>query len=95
MNRTEHKDNHVIGDMVRITDLCSQQRTVLSVILLLPYCVATLFFCSPKGSIILDPDFDIFQEMGHLCKICKAVSANTQLVKPGGAQCLPSGKTHS
>lgn len=46
---------------------------------------------SPKGSIILDPDFDIFQEMGHLCKICKAVSANTQLVKPGGAQCLPSG----
>ncbi|KAK2902276.1 hypothetical protein Q8A73_012022 [Channa argus] len=58
VNRTEHKDNHVIGDM---------------------------------GSIILDPDFDIFQEMGHLCKICKAVSANRQLVKPGGAQCLPSG----
>ncbi|AWP06850.1 putative patched domain-containing protein 2 [Scophthalmus maximus] len=58
VNRTGHKDNHVIGDM---------------------------------GSIILDPDFDIFQEMGHLCKICKAVSANTQLVKPGGAQCLPSG----
>ncbi|XP_028435003.1 protein dispatched homolog 3 [Perca flavescens] len=43
------------------------------------------------GSIILDPDFDVFQEMGHLCKICKAISANTQLVKPGGAQCLPSG----
>ncbi|XP_072244292.1 protein dispatched homolog 3 [Leuresthes tenuis] len=58
VNRTEHKDNHVIGDM---------------------------------GSIILDPDFDIFQEMGHLCKICKAVGANRQLVKPGGAQCLPSG----
>uniref|UniRef100_A0A3Q3LKM6 Dispatched RND transporter family member 3 n=1 Tax=Mastacembelus armatus TaxID=205130 RepID=A0A3Q3LKM6_9TELE len=58
VNRTEHNDNHVIGDM---------------------------------GSIILDPDFDIFQEMGHLCKICKAVSANRQLVKPGGAQCLPSG----
>ncbi|XP_042344435.1 protein dispatched homolog 3 isoform X2 [Plectropomus leopardus] len=58
VNRTEHRDNHVIGDM---------------------------------GSIILDPDFDIFQEMGHLCKICKAISANTQLVKPGGAQCLPSG----
>uniref|UniRef100_A0A3Q1I8V3 SSD domain-containing protein n=1 Tax=Anabas testudineus TaxID=64144 RepID=A0A3Q1I8V3_ANATE len=58
VNRTEHKDNHVIGDM---------------------------------GSIILDPDFDIFQEIGHLCKICKAVSANRQLVKPGGAQCLPSG----
>ncbi|XP_076007218.1 protein dispatched homolog 3 [Genypterus blacodes] len=58
VNRTERKDNHVIGDM---------------------------------GSIILDPDFDIFQEMGHLCKICKAISANRQLVKPGGAQCLPSG----
>ncbi|XP_029019831.1 protein dispatched homolog 3 [Betta splendens] len=58
VNRTEQKDNHVIGDM---------------------------------GSIILDPDFDIFQEMGHLCKICKAVSANRKLVKPGGAQCLPSG----
>uniref|UniRef100_A0A672IHZ9 Dispatched RND transporter family member 3 n=1 Tax=Salarias fasciatus TaxID=181472 RepID=A0A672IHZ9_SALFA len=58
VNRTEHRDNHVIGDM---------------------------------GSIILDPDFDIFKEMEHLCKICKAVSANKQLVKPGGAQCLPSG----
>ncbi|XP_057687535.1 protein dispatched homolog 3 isoform X2 [Corythoichthys intestinalis] len=43
------------------------------------------------GSVILDPDFDIFKEIGYLCKICKAVSANTQLVKPGGAQCLPSG----
>ncbi|XP_037114469.1 LOW QUALITY PROTEIN: protein dispatched homolog 3 [Syngnathus acus] len=43
------------------------------------------------GNVILDPDFDIFQEMGYLCKICKAVSANKQLVKPGGAQCLPSG----
>ncbi|XP_028270386.1 protein dispatched homolog 3 [Parambassis ranga] len=58
VNRTEKRDNHVIGDM---------------------------------GNVILDPDFDIFQEMGHLCKICKAVSANKQLVKPGGAQCLPSG----
>ncbi|KAM7416565.1 hypothetical protein PAMA_018565 [Pampus argenteus] len=58
VNRTEHKDNHVIGDM---------------------------------GNIILDPDFDIFQEMGHLCKICKSISENKQLVKPGGAQCLPSG----
>uniref|UniRef100_A0A8C5A688 Dispatched RND transporter family member 3 n=1 Tax=Gadus morhua TaxID=8049 RepID=A0A8C5A688_GADMO len=43
------------------------------------------------GRVILDPDFDIFQEMEHLCKICKAISANKQLVKPGGAQCLPSG----
>lgn len=44
---------------------------------------------------MLDPDFDILQEMGHLCKICKAISANRQLVKPGGAQCLPSGNTQS
>ncbi|CAL9708412.1 unnamed protein product [Knipowitschia caucasica] len=58
INRSEPRDNHVIGDL---------------------------------GSIILDPEFDIFQEMGHLCKICKAISANKQLVKPGGAQCLPSG----
>ncbi|XP_037537034.1 protein dispatched homolog 3 [Nematolebias whitei] len=43
------------------------------------------------GSIILDPDFDVFKEMGNLCKICKAVGANRKLVKPGGAQCLPSG----
>ncbi|CAB1321943.1 unnamed protein product [Coregonus sp. 'balchen'] len=43
------------------------------------------------GSVILDPNFDIFQEIGHLCQICKAISANKQLVKPGGAQCLPSG----
>ncbi|XP_056888165.1 protein dispatched homolog 3 isoform X3 [Takifugu flavidus] len=59
LNRTEHRDNHVIGDM---------------------------------GSIILDPDFDIFQEMQHLCQMCKAIGTNKQLVKPGGAQCLPSGK---
>ncbi|CAL8247658.1 unnamed protein product [Merluccius merluccius] len=58
VNRTQCRDNHVIGDM---------------------------------GSVILDPDFDIFQEMGHLCKICKSISENKQLVKPGGAQCLPSG----
>ncbi|XP_061762057.1 protein dispatched homolog 3 [Nerophis ophidion] len=58
VNRTEPRDNHVLGD---------------------------------NGNVILDPDFDIFKEMGNLCKICKAVSANTQLVKPGGAQCLPSG----
>ncbi|XP_071259392.1 protein dispatched homolog 3-like isoform X1 [Salvelinus alpinus] len=43
------------------------------------------------GSVILDPNFDIFQEIGHLCHICKVISANKQLVKPGGAQCLPSG----
>uniref|UniRef100_A0A3Q2QZD5 Dispatched RND transporter family member 3 n=1 Tax=Fundulus heteroclitus TaxID=8078 RepID=A0A3Q2QZD5_FUNHE len=58
VNRSENRENHVIGDM---------------------------------GSVILDPDFDIFKEMGHLCKICKVVGANRKLVKPGGAQCLPSG----
>ncbi|XP_032433997.1 protein dispatched homolog 3 isoform X1 [Xiphophorus hellerii] len=58
VNRSENRENHVIGDM---------------------------------GSVILDPDFDIFKEMGHLCTICKAVGANRKLVKPGGAQCLPSG----
>ncbi|XP_053726240.1 protein dispatched homolog 3 isoform X1 [Synchiropus splendidus] len=58
VNRSEQRDNHVIGDV---------------------------------GKVILDPEFDIFQEMEHLCRICKAISANKQLVKPGGAQCLPSG----
>uniref|UniRef100_A0A3B3WWA4 SSD domain-containing protein n=1 Tax=Poecilia mexicana TaxID=48701 RepID=A0A3B3WWA4_9TELE len=62
VNRSENRENHVIGDM---------------------------------GSVILDPDFDIFKEMGHLCKICKAVGANRKLVKPGGAQCLPSNKLSS
>ncbi len=41
---------------------------------------------------IYDPDFDVFNEIGHLCKLCKTISANTKLVKPGGAQCLPSGE---
>ncbi|KAF5892339.1 protein dispatched 3-like, partial [Clarias magur] len=45
------------------------------------------------GSVIYDPDFDLFNEIGHLCRLCKAISANTQLVKPGGAQCLPSGNS--
>ncbi|KAI5622080.1 protein dispatched-like 3 isoform X1, partial [Silurus asotus] len=60
VNRTQHSDNHVIGDL---------------------------------GSVIYDPDFDLFNEIGHLCRLCKAISANTQLVKPGGAQCLPSGNS--
>ena len=46
----------------------------------------------PKGSVIYDPSFDLFKEIGHLCQLCKAISANTKLVKPGGAQCLPAGK---
>ncbi|XP_072538540.1 protein dispatched homolog 3 [Salminus brasiliensis] len=62
VNRTQHADNHVIGDL---------------------------------GSVIYDPDFDLFNEIGHLCQLCKAISANTQLVKPGGAQCLPSGNSLS
>ncbi|XP_041063374.1 protein dispatched homolog 3 [Carcharodon carcharias] len=43
------------------------------------------------GSVIYDESFDLFQEIGNLCKICKAISSNSELVKPGGAQCLPSG----
>ncbi|XP_056102837.1 protein dispatched homolog 3 [Rhinichthys klamathensis goyatoka] len=45
------------------------------------------------GSVVYDPDFDVFNEIGHLCKLCKAISANAKLVKPGGAQCLPSGNS--
>ncbi|KAL2091925.1 hypothetical protein ACEWY4_011723 [Coilia grayii] len=47
------------------------------------------------GSVIYDPSFDLFQEIGHLCQLCKAISANTKLVKPGGAQCLPAGSSLS
>ncbi|XP_032903904.1 protein dispatched homolog 3 [Amblyraja radiata] len=43
------------------------------------------------GSVIYDESFDLFQEIGNLCKICKAIGGNHELVKPGGAQCLPSG----
>ncbi|XP_062855404.1 protein dispatched homolog 3 [Trichomycterus rosablanca] len=45
------------------------------------------------GSVVYDPDFDLLSEIGHLCQLCKAISANTHLVKPGGAQCLPSGNS--
>ncbi|XP_073767336.1 protein dispatched homolog 3 isoform X1 [Danio rerio] len=45
------------------------------------------------GNVIYDQDFDVFNEIGHLCKLCKVISANTNLVKPGGAQCLPSGNS--
>lgn len=44
-----------------------------------------------KGSVIYDSSFDLFKEVGYLCRLCKAISGNTELVKPGGAQCLPSG----
>lgn len=58
--------------------------------------VITFSLLSPtKGSVIYDPDFDLFNEIGHLCRLCKAISANTQLVKPGGAQCLPSGEKYT
>ncbi|XP_058160400.1 protein dispatched homolog 3 isoform X2 [Dasypus novemcinctus] len=43
------------------------------------------------GSVIYDSSFDLFKEIGHLCRLCKAIAGNTDLVKPGGAQCLPSG----
>ncbi|XP_061116560.1 protein dispatched homolog 3 isoform X2 [Conger conger] len=47
------------------------------------------------GTVIYDSNFDLFKEIGHLCQLCKAISANTRLVKPGGAQCLPSGNSLS
>ncbi|XP_028922531.1 protein dispatched homolog 3 [Ornithorhynchus anatinus] len=43
------------------------------------------------GSVIYDDSFDLFKEIGHLCRLCKAIASNEELVKPGGAQCLPSG----
>nr|KAF6377744.1 dispatched RND transporter family member 3 [Myotis myotis] len=43
------------------------------------------------GSVIYDSGFDLFKEIGHLCRLCKAIAGNVELVKPGGAQCLPSG----
>nr|XP_048680823.1 protein dispatched homolog 3 isoform X1 [Caretta caretta] len=43
------------------------------------------------GSVIYDDSFDLFKEIGNLCLICKAIAGNAELVKPGGAQCLPSG----
>lgn len=43
------------------------------------------------GSVIYDSSFDLFKEIGHLCRLCKAIAGNLELVKPGGAQCLPSG----
>lgn len=44
-----------------------------------------------KGSVVYDSSFDLFKEIGHLCRLCKAIASNLELVKPGGAQCLPSG----
>ncbi|XP_064381673.1 protein dispatched homolog 3 isoform X1 [Dromaius novaehollandiae] len=43
------------------------------------------------GSVIYDDSFDLFKEIGNLCRLCKAIASNAELVKPGGAQCLPSG----
>nr|XP_032817859.1 protein dispatched homolog 3 [Petromyzon marinus] len=43
------------------------------------------------GEVLFDPEFDVVRELAHLCRLCKAFAANGQLVKPGGAQCLPSG----
>uniref|UniRef100_S4RQ69 DUF7023 domain-containing protein n=1 Tax=Petromyzon marinus TaxID=7757 RepID=S4RQ69_PETMA len=44
-----------------------------------------------EGEVLFDPEFDVVRELAHLCRLCKAFAANGQLVKPGGAQCLPSG----
>ncbi|XP_077167820.1 protein dispatched homolog 3 isoform X2 [Paroedura picta] len=43
------------------------------------------------GSVIYDEGFDLFKEIGGLCRMCKAIAGNAELVKRGGAQCLPSG----
>ncbi|MGH0130051.1 UNVERIFIED_CONTAM: hypothetical protein FKN15_040788 [Acipenser sinensis] len=43
------------------------------------------------GNVIYDESFDLFKEIGSLCKLCKVIGNNAALVKPGGAQCLPSG----
>ncbi|XP_027437920.2 protein dispatched homolog 3 isoform X2 [Zalophus californianus] len=43
------------------------------------------------GSVVYDSSFDLFKEIGHLCHLCKTIAGNSELVKPGGAQCLPSG----
>ncbi|MGH0119111.1 UNVERIFIED_CONTAM: hypothetical protein FKN15_031444 [Acipenser sinensis] len=42
------------------------------------------------GNVIYDENFDLFKEIGSLCKLCKVIGNNAALVKPGGAQCLPS-----
>ncbi|XP_072607306.1 protein dispatched homolog 3 isoform X4 [Vulpes vulpes] len=47
------------------------------------------------GSVVYDSGFDLFKELGHLCRLCKAIAGNSELVKPGGAQCLPSGYSTS
>ncbi|KAM9298786.1 protein dispatched homolog 3 [Gastrophryne carolinensis] len=43
------------------------------------------------GRVIYDDQFDLFKEIGNLCRLCKMIASNEDLVKPGGAQCLPSG----
>nr|DBA16555.1 TPA: hypothetical protein GDO54_003936 [Pyxicephalus adspersus] len=43
------------------------------------------------GRVIYDDKFDLFKEIGNLCSLCKVIASNKDLVKPGGAQCLPSG----
>lgn len=48
-----------------------------------------------KGSVVYDSSFDLFKEIGHLCHLCKTIAGNSELVKPGGAQCLPSGARES
>uniref|UniRef100_A0A8C5QBC2 Dispatched RND transporter family member 3 n=2 Tax=Leptobrachium leishanense TaxID=445787 RepID=A0A8C5QBC2_9ANUR len=43
------------------------------------------------GRVIYDDKFDLFKEIGNLCRLCKVIGNNRELVKAGGAQCLPSG----
>lgn len=63
------------------------------------WCLASLDSTAPNRwtttlsgtRVIYDSSFDLFKEIGHLCRLCKAIAGNSELVKPGGAQCLPSG----
>ncbi|EHH49537.1 hypothetical protein EGM_00213 [Macaca fascicularis] len=77
VNRTRQVDNHVIGDPVLqdSEDMAGWEGGEKS----------------KKFSVVYDSSFDLFKEIGHLCRLCKAIAANSELVKPGGAQCLPSG----
>lgn len=37
-----------------------------------------------KGSVIYDSSFDFFKEVGYLCRFCKVIAGNLELVKSGG-----------
>lgn len=43
-----------------------------------------------KGNIIYNSSFNLFKGIRHLYHLCKAIAKNSELVKPGGVQYLPS-----